>query len=71
MVQGLTLPVALFLCLVIVPGYMFTWASGAAEEGKRTLALVFSRGVMNFAVGVIFTLLIFRDKASEILLMFS
>lgn len=71
MVQGLTLPVALFLCLIVVPGYIFTWASGAAEEGKRNFTLVFSRGVMNFAVGVIFVFLIFRDKAGEVLLMFS
>ncbi|WP_036370930.1 hypothetical protein, partial [Neomoorella thermoacetica] len=71
MVQGLTLPVALFLCLIVVPGYMFTWASGVAEEGKRNFTLVFSRGVVNFAVGIILIFLLFRDKAGEVLLMFS
>ncbi|QGP93370.1 hypothetical protein MGLY_27780 [Neomoorella glycerini] len=71
MVQGLTLPVALFLCLIVVPGYMFTWASGVAEEGKRNFTLVFSRGVVNFAVGIILIFLLFHDKAGEVLLMFS
>jgi len=57
MVQGLTVSVAMFFMLVLVPGYLGAWSAGRLEEARKFFPETIYRGTMNFGI-CLFVLLV-------------
>jgi len=55
-VQGLTLSLALFFLLILVPGYLGVNASGRMEEARNRFYPVLYHGIMNFGIVFIISL---------------
>ncbi len=64
--QGLTLSLALFFLLILVPGYLGVNASGRMEEARNRFYPVLYHGIMNFGIVFIISLSVVKNKTETL-----